>query len=263
MSPRIKPSSSPSPRRFFSRRRGGDVRRGYALLIMMMMVTLLLVSLAAGLPSVYTEGQREREEELIFRGNEYARAIALFRRRFNRFPNSVNELLRTNGIRFLRHAYPDPMSRSGKWRFIHANINGTLLDSKTTNNLLPAALANQQNPADASKGQSLFNGPGPPTGTSSFLGGGKEIQGAFIAGVASSSTRESIRVLNQRRHYDEWEFLGVEGSAGVGSGGSVGVGRPPAQPAAPAQPAQPATPASPGPQIPSMPPLTDQAVPPQ
>ncbi len=257
MSPRIKPSSSPSPSRFFSRRRGGDARQGYALLIMMMMVTLLLVSLAAALPSVYTEGQREREEELIFRGNEYARAIAQFRRRFNRFPISVNELLRTNGIRFLRHAYTDPMSRSGKWRFIHANINGTLLDSKTTNNLLPAALANQQNPAAASKEQ--ISASGPQAGTSSFFGGGKEIQGGFIAGVASGSTRESIRVLNHRRHYDEWEFLGIEGSPG-------GVGGPPAQPAAAAQPATPAqtaTPASPGPQIPSMPPLTDQPVPPQ
>jgi hypothetical protein len=224
---------------------------------MMMMVTVLLVSLTVALPSVYVEGQREREEELIFRGNEYARAIALFHRRFNRFPVSVNELLRTNGIRFLRHAYPDPMSRTGNWRFIHANINGTLLDSKTTNNLLPAALANQQNPVATSKEQSSANGP--QAGTSPFFGGGKEIQGAFIAGVASSSSRESIRVLNHRRHYDEWEFLGVEGNP-------AGVVGPPAQPAGPAQPATPAppaTPASPGPQFPSMPPLTDQPVPPQ
>src|SRR5881296_3348279 len=76
--------------------------RGYALLVLMM-TTILLVSLTVALPSIYLEGQREREEELIFRGNEYARAIALFHRQFNRFPRTVDELLRTNGIRFLRH----------------------------------------------------------------------------------------------------------------------------------------------------------------
>src|SRR3989441_50257 len=95
----------------FSRRPSGacGMDRGYALLVLMMMATILLVSLTVALPSVYLEGQREREEELIFRGNEYARAIALFHRQFNRFPRTVEDLLRTNGIRFLRHAYKDPM----------------------------------------------------------------------------------------------------------------------------------------------------------
>ena len=35
----------------------------------MMLATVLLVSLTAVLPSIYQEGQREREAELIFRGN--------------------------------------------------------------------------------------------------------------------------------------------------------------------------------------------------
>ncbi len=133
MNLRIKRLNCPSPSSFRARCRiAGTLEGGYALLIMMMMVTLLLVLLTTALPSIYLEGQREREEELIFRGNEYARAIGLFRRRFNRFPTSVNELLRTNGLHFLRHAYPDPMSRKGKWRFIHATINGALLDNVAT-----------------------------------------------------------------------------------------------------------------------------------
>src|ERR1700757_4034265 len=92
---------------------------GYGLLLMMMAITLLLVSLTVALPSIYTEAQRDREEELIFRGNEYARAIALFHSRFGRYPNSVDDLLKkTNGVRFLRRAYKDPMMKSGAWRLI-------------------------------------------------------------------------------------------------------------------------------------------------
>jgi len=263
----------------------GAKARGYALLVLMMIVTVLLVSFTAALPSIYHEGQREREEELIFRGNEYARAIGLFRRRFNRFPSSVNELLHTNGIRFLRRAYPDPMSRDGKWRFIHATINGALLDSKTMPALGSAGGVPGQSAFGSPQGQSSFGsspgqtpfgggqssqfGPQQQAGSaSSAFGQGQEIQGAFIAGVASRSAKQSIRVLNHRTHYDDWEFLGLEG-AGVGAGlpqQSPG-GQPGQQLGQPGQPGQLGTPPQPleptpqSPQGPGMPPLTDQPIP--
>jgi type II secretory pathway pseudopilin PulG len=292
MKPRTRRSNYPShsdPGAGFSLHRFGPpvvVARnapGYALLILMMVVTVLLVSLTAALPSIYQEGQREREEELIFRGNEYARAIGLFRRRFNRFPSSVNELLHTNGIRFLRRAYPDPMSRDGKWRFIHATINGALFDSKTMPGLGSSGGVPGQSALGGPQGQSSFGGPqrqtpfgggqssqfGPQQqagSTSSSFGQGQEIQGAFIAGVASRNTKQSIRVLNHRTHYDEWEFLGLEGgSAGVASGlPQQSPGGQPGQPGQPGQlgtPQHPFQPAPQSPQGPGMPPLTDQPIP--
>ena len=113
---------------------GLRVPQGYALLILMMIVTVLLISLTAALPSIYVQAQREREEELKFRLNEYAKAIFMFRQKFQRYPRSVDELVKkTNGVRFLRHEYKDPMTKSGKWRFIHATAQGTLIDSKTMN----------------------------------------------------------------------------------------------------------------------------------
>lgn len=266
------PSSPVSPKRI-----GDAQERGYALLIVMMMVTILLVSLTVALPSIYVEGQREREEELIFRGNEYAHAIAFFRRKFNRYPSSVDELLRTNGIRFLRHAYRDPMSRDGKWRFIHAAINGALLDSQSigpaVGQAIPGQLQNSsgdlggQGPLGSNQpgsfgsssssllsagGQGLLGNAQPGSfglgntqpglgntqpgslGTSSLLNEGKEIQGGFIAGVASTSSKESIRVLNHKTHYSEWEFLGIEGNPA----GGLLPGRP-VQPASATQAGQP------------------------
>lgn len=284
MNPRTGRLSYRSPSESRSSQHASQAReRGYALLLLMMMVTLLLVSLSVALPSIYVEGQREREEELIFRGNEYARAIAFFHRRFNRFPNSVDELLKTNGIRFLRHPYADPMSRSGKWRFIRAGINGALLNSQLQPVPGQTATGNPQNPSSDSGAQSASTAPQEERpGSSSDSGGGKEsasffntsgrtspfsgrsgdIQGAFIAGVASSSTKESIRILNHHKHYDEWEFLGVEGAGALQAASE--------QPATPTQPGkasssdQPTMSGQPkGPRIPVSPPLTDQPLPQQ
>jgi type II secretory pathway pseudopilin PulG len=104
---------------------------GYAFVVLMVACTVMLIALAAALPSVYHESRREKEEELIFRGNEYSHAIYLFQRQFQRYPKSVDELIRTNNLRFLRHAYKDPMTPSGKWRFIHVGPGGALVDSLT------------------------------------------------------------------------------------------------------------------------------------
>ena len=222
--------------------------RGYALLVVMMMAVILLISLSAALPSVYTAGQREREEELIFRGNQYARAIATFHRQFNRYPVSIEELLRTNGIRFLRRAYPDPMSRTGKWRFIHANAAGGVLDSAATPGSAGSpgqAGSSSQTGLMASSGSAPSDSKGPPGSPSDFNGqgsavpgGANQMNGAFIIGVASSSPRESIRVWNNHTHYDAWEFLGTQFN--------LAVPPTPGQPAAPGQPPAPGQPTGPG-----------------
>ncbi len=267
MNRRIKLFSCLSPSKVSSSRRAANARDcGYALLILMMLATVLLISLAAVLPSIYVEGQRDREEELIFRGNEYARAIGLFHRQFNRYPTSVKELLQTNGLHFLRRAYRDPMSRNGKWRYIHANASGVLLDSRTQGPLRETAVEKAQNPPGGSEENKLLAVPGEEgmRKTSSLFGPGQEMLGAFIVGVASSSSRESIRLLNGRTHYDEWEFLGVLTAAAGPQAGPIGqpavsgqpVGSALGQPAnpgpAPPAPAQPETqgPASPPPEEP-------------
>jgi type II secretory pathway pseudopilin PulG len=169
----------------------GRQARGYALLIIMMMVTLLLVSLTAALPSVYQEGQREREEELIFRGQQYARAIYLFHRQFQRYPVNIKELLETNGMRFLRREYRDPMDPKGKWRFIHANAAGVLLDSKVSplrpgaGTGLPGSSSQIQGSSSSLRGGSSFM-----SGTSMFQSSSPSMMGATSqtqSGFASSS----------------------------------------------------------------------------
>ena len=235
----------------------------YAFVILMMLVTVLLISLTASLPRIYTQGQREKEEELIFRGQEYAKAIALYRRQFRRFPTATKDLLQTNGMRFLRREYADPMTRKGKWRFIHADASGTPIDSRTlarpkqpkplgdsSSSSSPDSsfASSAQNPGDET------NQEGEPKEKSAFFGEGKDLQGAFIIGVASMSNKNSIRVYNNKTRYSDWEFLGIE----MGSGGQI-----PSQGGGGFPGGGPQTgPRSPFPGggggFPSMPPLTDQ-----
>lgn len=215
-------------RRSLSGGRARSATRGYALLVVMLLATILLVSLTAAVPNLYLVGQREREEELIFRGNEYARAIALFNRQFRRYPTSTKELLETNGIRFLRREYRDPMTRHGKWRFIHGTGTGAVLDSRTMG--LAPAPGGQEVPAGTVPATPTARPKGDEEGApeqrpaSAFFT--DEVKGAFIVGVASRSRRNSIRVLNGRTRYDEWEFLGLPnlGAGGFSGGGGAAPG---------------------------------------
>ena len=280
-----------------SRTCSGRMRRsvasGFALLIVMVAAAVLLISLTAALPSIYQEGQREREAELIFRGLQYARAIANFHQKFQRYPASIQDLTKlTNGFRFLRKEYADPMTPNGKWRLIHANAQGVLLDSRTQGpppgmqgqgqsgmgqtgggfgTTASAGMGtagsgfgqqgasgsgfDQQDAGTSGFGQQGASGSGfdqQGSGTSGFgqqgMGGGgfgassggfssgsnfagnpsnaqqnsgfsmgtSQGGGTFIVGVASTSHKQSIRTWNQKTHYDEWEFVGIDlGALGI------------------------------------------------
>src|SRR5688572_33212178 len=59
--------------------------------------------------------RREKEEELIFRGNQYARAINQYQRRFaNASPQSLDVLIEQ---RLLRKKFRDPMATDEKGEF--------------------------------------------------------------------------------------------------------------------------------------------------
>ncbi|HEX5482357.1 MAG TPA: hypothetical protein VFZ08_06995 [Terriglobia bacterium] len=246
--------SSPEPGRLAARLGVGN--RGYALVAVMILVTVLLISLTASLPGVYQEGQREREKEAIFRGEQYARAVYLFHRQYGRYPSSVKELIGNgNGTRFLRQAYRDPLSPNGRWRFIHATAAGLLIDSWNQDVMGAGKKKNSSQtseqgsnaPSGATSGLGSPSAPGSSSGLgpSSFsLGSSLEqsqqgkkkhkhppsscdqsqsqglgsdsseaqtgiLLGAFIVGVAPCNNRQSIRVFNDKTHYEEWEFLGL------------------------------------------------------
>lgn len=199
-------------------------QRGYALLSVIVLGAIMIVTAAAVMPNLLTAGTREKEAELIWRGNQYARAVKLFYRKNGRFPTSLDELVKRQGnIRYLRKEYKDPFNREdGKWRLIYVLPNGQLIGSLTRVNILlqvpgqqpqqvgqpgqpPAGVTPQAGTAVTGQRPPASTGSG--TGSSSFGPGSGQVIGGNIIGVGSKIPQQSIRVYNGAQTYREWEFL--------------------------------------------------------
>jgi len=74
------------------------------------------IALAVALPKWSTAIQREKEEEAIFRGLQYAEAIRVFKARFGRYPTQLQELVELEP-RSIRQLWTDPLSPDGTWTF--------------------------------------------------------------------------------------------------------------------------------------------------
>src|SRR6266436_4669417 len=87
---------------------------GYAMLMVMFLATVLLLGAIAAAPYVRTERQREKEQEMIWRGKQYVRGVKLYYRKTGRFPTSVDDLTKPKlgSLRFMRQAYKE----QGGWR---------------------------------------------------------------------------------------------------------------------------------------------------
>jgi len=109
-------------------------QRGYALLVVMFLLALLVLTTITVAPNVLTGGQREKEKEMVWRGNQYVRGIKRYYMKTHRFPLEIDDLVKPkSGIRFMRQAYKDPMNdQDGSWRLIYVGPNGQLIGSLKT-----------------------------------------------------------------------------------------------------------------------------------
>jgi hypothetical protein len=106
--------------------------RGYALLVVIFLVSVLFISTMVVAPNILTEGRREKEKEMIWRGKQYTRGVKLYYRKLGRFPTSLDDLTKpkVGSLRFMRQAYKDPMNKEdGSWRFIYVGPAGQLIGS--------------------------------------------------------------------------------------------------------------------------------------
>src|SRR5579862_3120563 len=117
---------------------------GYTLLFVVFLVAITLISTAIVVPNMLTQGRREKEAEMIWRGHQYERGIRRYMQKFGKYPTSVDDLVKpTNGIRYMRQAYKDPTSPDGKWRFIYVSPTGALIGSTRFISLQQLAMFDQ------------------------------------------------------------------------------------------------------------------------
>ena len=118
---RALPGSAPSQRR--------TAQGGYVLIGLLFMTAVLAISVALSLPRAAMQAQRVREERLIYRGEQYKRGIQLYFRKYKKYPSSIDDLEDTNGERFLRRRYIDPITGKDQWRLVHMGNDGRFSDS--------------------------------------------------------------------------------------------------------------------------------------
>jgi type II secretory pathway pseudopilin PulG len=154
-------------------------KKGYSIIMLLVLVSILAVGLLVAVPVWQTQMQREKEEELIFRGNQFVEAIRLYQQKNpGQLPRSLDELVKK---RYLRRLFPDPMVKSGKWDVILAQqVSSRRAPGKPEPGgqkllIVPeAALASVDNP--------------------------------LVIGVVSSSPKKAIRIYNDEDTYNKWFF---------------------------------------------------------
>jgi hypothetical protein len=171
--------------------------QGYALMMVIFMVGLMILATAAAIPDILTQGRRQREQEMIWRGEQYERGVKLYFKKKGKFPTSLDDITKEqDGIHFMRQIYKDPMNtEDGSWRLIYVTPAGQLIGSLNYQTLQQMATVLRPNAPGAGgtapgalPGQP--GGPG-PVGNSGPLGapGGNPQTGGYGNGQQGSGTQ--------------------------------------------------------------------------
>jgi type II secretory pathway pseudopilin PulG len=187
-------------------------QRGYTLVAIVIGIAILTILTAAVAPAISVIMQRDREDELIFRGKQYARGITLFQRRYGRLPTTLKEMYE-NRPRTLRKLWKEPMCGCDDWYLI---IQGTP-DANPFGGMNPGQPGQQQGPA----------GPRPTPTPQPFGSPGATKNVGPIIGVRSKVKRQSLQEWRGQRSYDQWRFIAGDADRDVIlTGAPPGVGGP-------------------------------------
>ncbi|MGA9937962.1 MAG: hypothetical protein WBP92_06935, partial [Candidatus Acidiferrales bacterium] len=198
-------------------RRGGARRSseaGYAYILAMGIILAVIIGSQVILENLVTQGRREREEETIWRGNQWARAIRLYYHKTGHYPQTIDDLeTGVPDVHFLRaSAIKDPMEPDdGSWRFIYVNSTGQIIGSVRYATLQQMALLD------------LNNGKMP--GTQSLLPGA--VSAASLSSMSNDNGNTGI-FSDSDNSSNTGSTNATSGPSGAGGGqapgGSAGVG---------------------------------------
>lgn len=99
-----------------TRRPRKPTEEGYILVAVIFMLAILIIAMSVAAPRIAKQIQRDRELETMHRGKQYIRAVKLYYRQFGAYPPSLDALVKTNNIRFLRKKYSDPTTGKDAWK---------------------------------------------------------------------------------------------------------------------------------------------------
>jgi type II secretory pathway pseudopilin PulG len=219
--------------------------RGYAMVLALVAIAVLGVWTSALLPTWRQQDAREKEAELAFRGEQYARAVTLYTRARRTPPPDVDALI---NFHYLRKKWKDPITGEDFVAVAGSNqpgVGGGGAPGSPGGN--PGTGVGGGNNRAGGGPQSIgSSGSGPgnagssgsrgglPPGTAGGTSGSGSPSpgggGTGFTGVQSKSKAASYRIYNGASHYNEWVFMGppavVQGNGQQGGQGGPGGGGP-------------------------------------
>jgi type II secretory pathway pseudopilin PulG len=205
-----------------------SAERGYVLLTLLLMVAMMIIAAGAVVQTIAFEIKRDREEEMVHRGVQYARAIRSYYKKFGRYPTKLEDLESANNLRFLRKRYKDPIT--GKdFKLLHYGEAKLTLSNLLGGGGIPGA-----NPIGGSSGlngSSGFGGAGGSSGAgglsglsgSSTFGSSSGFGGGMNSGFGSSNSQANPQGSNS---------LGSNSQSSNQGAGNQGAGTDPSDPSA-------------------------------
>jgi len=157
---------------------------GYTLAILVMVIAIMAIMMAAAVEIVSFQAQREKEAELIFRGQQYVEGIRLFRQKYGRYPMRMKELWEADP-KVLRRKWTDPITGSENW--------GVIFEGQEGREITAPRGGRRRTPTRTPVFERNREGEGEKVGP--------------IVGVHSLSSETSIKVYEGRTQYDMWKFV--------------------------------------------------------
>ena len=151
---------------------------GFIMVALLVSMAVAAVWMTVLVPKWTTQALRQKEDDLIFRGEQYARAIALYYTKNQAYPPTVDILVTQ---KFLRRKWKDPIT--GK-DFL----------------LVPAPSPTGQQAAQPVQGPGRA-GAAAPVGVAQ----GGQLMSGFM-GVRSQSSATSIKLYQQQQVHNQWRF---------------------------------------------------------
>jgi type II secretory pathway pseudopilin PulG len=218
-------------RRIFEGSAGGE--RGVIFIWVLVSLFVLAVLLMAAVQPASIVMHREREKELVFRGEEYTEAIRRYMmENHGTFPTHLKDLMKPGGpkrIRYMRHLYSNPFARDGKWGLLAPGTTIVTIgkDGK------PIYTPQGGGPMSSSPGSTTppkppTGGAKPPVGKDTGGSGGTGAPDGFgkgtlghvmvlpfrldgkegqpILGVYCKLHEKAFQDFRSKKYYDEWFF---------------------------------------------------------
>jgi type II secretory pathway pseudopilin PulG len=189
------------------RQGNSNLEAGYAMAALLVGIAIMTVMMTVAMPAWRQMVQREKEEELVFRGEQIAHSIGMFQKKFaSAYPPSIDVLVEQ---KFLRKKYKDPVTNDD-----FVPLTQSQQQSNTPGGPAGGRGGQPGQPAQGQRGAPA-PGAGPLGLVSSGSPGGAPAGG--IIGVTSKSKETSIRLYKGRSHYNEWLFVYTPPPAAAGT----------------------------------------------